>query len=572
MLSLNKIILLVVLIVTQAGQAAEMQEWKVNSWGTVVPEFDYNPIDPACSLLSDDSASTAGLTSFKLLSRGNGDAELVIPAILKANKAYNFRAWIKSSAPTQVEIFFRKDSAPYEAFSSRIVSISNWQIIELNGINTTGENGSVRLAVKDTNVSICMNSASVGEIPLAKVGTDQGNLTGVYNVNNAYFGVHVNRLGAHNIWPSFNPGTLRLWDTGTTWALIQPEQAGINWTQNQYAKRLDYYIKYGRNNNFNLQFIYTLGMTPVWAGTNSATQCNSSPYGPSSCTLPSDLDNWRSYVQALGNRYKGIIKVWEVWNEADIKKHWENSPAKMLELVKIAYEELKAIDPENKVIGPNVTTYGYRFLSTFIAAGGGDYVDGFSVHSYTGRTPLISYWQLKNLREMLNEAGLGQKEIWNTETNSGCTGTTACALLSNESALAQGLALNAALGVDNYSYYTYEGSQTKTSNPPLVESDFANLTTTGVVYDTVKKWLVGSDVKIIQSGEKGFVLIQVDKNGSRGYIVWATVGAASMQLSDFASVNKQWFSDQSRGELLGASTVSLTAMPILLYGDEMFVY
>ncbi|WP_232056803.1 glycosyl hydrolase [Methylomonas rhizoryzae] len=563
----KQFMIVMVLIIVQGIRVVNAQEWKVNSWGAVAPEYDYNPIDPACSLLSDDSTSTVGLTSFKLLSRGNGDAELVIPSVLKANKGYNFRAWIKSSSPTQIELLFRKDSAPYEAFASRIISISNWQILELNGINTTGDNGSVRLALKDINVSICMNSASVKEIPLAQIGIDQINQSSIYKIENDFFGLHINKLGTHNIWPSFNPGTLRLWDTGTTWALMQPQQAPINWTENSNARRLDYYIKYGKNNNYNVQFVYTLGMTPIWAGAISPTRCNSSPYGTSSCTMPIDPDYWRNYIQTVGNRYKGIIKVWEVWNEADVKKHWESSSANMLELVKIAYQELKAIDPENQIIGPNVTTYGYRFLSAFIAAGGGDFVDGFSIHSYTGRNPLVSYWQLKNLREMLNEAGLSQKDIWNTETNSGCSGGATCNILSSESALAQGLVLNAAMGVKNYSYYTYEGSKTTTNNPPLVESDFSSLTTTGVVYDTLKKWMLNSYLKVIQSGEKGFVLIQVDKNGNRGYITWATQSSVSLELNDFINVKNKWISSEKNGELLNSSVISLTDIPVLLYPD-----
>ena len=275
----------------------------------------------------------------------------------------------------------------------------------------------------------------------------------------------------------------------------------------------------------------TLGMTPAWAGSAHPNHCNDSSYGPSICTAPLNIDDWRAYVREIAKRYSGRIKYWEVWNEADIWMLWSDTPQKMVELVRVAYEELKAADPTNIVIGPNVTTNGMRFLNDFLRAGGGAYVDGISVHAYFFRNPESALGSLRNIRETLKTKGLSLT-IWNTETGVGCdTEEPQCAKRANvlraDVAVAQSLIGSAALGIENFGYYTWEGA----GGEGLIASDFSTPTAQGLAYARVRRWIDGATVTYMADPAEGVTLIQVLRSGSRAYIAWASKDGAMLSTS-----------------------------------------
>ena len=60
---------------------------------------------------------------------------------------------------------------------------------------------------------------------------------------------------------------------------------------------------------------------------------------------------WRNYVRAVAEHYKGRIRAYEIWNEQD-GGFWRPAPnaAQYTELLKIAYREIKAVDPDATVI------------------------------------------------------------------------------------------------------------------------------------------------------------------------------------------------------------------------------
>ena len=63
------------------------------------------------------------------------------------------------------------------------------------------------------------------------------------------------------------------------------------------------------------EIIYTMGMPAKWAALYPDKK---SPYSEEiTCSPPSHIELWRRYVRVLGNRYKGKIKYWEIWNEPD---------------------------------------------------------------------------------------------------------------------------------------------------------------------------------------------------------------------------------------------------------------
>lgn len=557
------IFLLLSLVSVNSCFALDTDDWRVNSWGSAAPTIAFQKFDAKCP--REGIAST----SFKVVSRGNGDAELTLPGLLEPNKAYKFAVWLRSEKPAVVEVFFRRDGFPYETTAIRSTSVSGWTLLSVTGVHASSGRGSVRIAIRSDNVTLCVNSAVL--LP-ADVGTIGAQDTNVY-IEPKFFGVHLNRLGLHNGWPTFDPGTLRLWDTGTTWAQLQPTNAPIDWQKNVYAQRLDYYIKHGLAKHPDLQFIYTLGMTPAWAGSKHPKDCNNSSYGPSICTKPLSTETWRQYVRALGLRYKGVIQVWEIWNEADVWVHWDQTPEELIALVKIAAQELKSIDPANQIIGPNITGAGLRFLSQFLAAGGGAYLDGISIHAYLGRVPELSFGQIRNVRQMLNDSGYGNLPIWNTETAVSCNTlledcneikTATRRGLSGEDALAQGVIGNAALGIKSFVYYTWEGAAIDYGNLPLVDVNYQVPTKAGRVLSTLKQWLWGSKVKYRVANSAGLNVVEVSRGDALSLVIWSSSSPTSFDLTTFASGSRYERASGGGSHPLIGSHLDVGSEPILI--------
>ena len=59
------------------------------------------------------------------------------------------------------------------------------------------------------------------------------------------------------------------------------------------------------------------------------------------------IEEWRAYVRAAAERYRGRVAAWEVWNEPNHRAHYPHGDAKAyLEMLRAAREEIKAADPE----------------------------------------------------------------------------------------------------------------------------------------------------------------------------------------------------------------------------------
>ena len=134
-------------------------------------------------------------------------------------------------------------------------------------------------------------------------------------------------------------------------------------------------------------------------------------------------EEWRKFVRACAEHYKGKLKIWEVWNEQD-GGFWKPNPnaAEYVPLLKIAYEELKKADPENQQIVGGLCGWNTGYLRDMYAAGAKGYFDAIAVHPY-GWGPDRSAFQAKRMAEfkrILADNGDSAKPVWITE----CGGAT----------------------------------------------------------------------------------------------------------------------------------------------------
>lgn len=101
-------------------------------------------------------------------------------------------------------------------------------------------------------------------------------------------------------------------------------------------------------------------------------------YGPTDWSKFADLVRWL----ATAARRAGVTH-YEVWNEASALGHWSDDMATLIELHRVSYETVKAVDPAMQVLGGCTHSWTFDFLRAFAEAGGGQHCDGLSVHGYT---------------------------------------------------------------------------------------------------------------------------------------------------------------------------------------------
>ena len=185
----------------------------------------------------------------------------------------------------------------------------------------------------------------------------------------SYFGIHV-KLVAPDLEAMSRLGHkwLRIHDASsiTKWGRIEPEPGKWLWHDDQVALV--------REKGFHI--LGMLDSAPAWE-TGAEEEGYFSIY-----SAPKDPENWRNYVQNVVEHYKGSIDDWEVWNEP-----WNpwgffkgGNPQLYTELLKIAYSETKAINPDAVVVG--IGTWPPYWDAMTLAAGAYDYYDVLSFHRY----------------------------------------------------------------------------------------------------------------------------------------------------------------------------------------------
>ena len=130
------------------------------------------------------------------------------------------------------------------------------------------------------------------------------------------------------------------------------------------------------------------------------------------------LGDFRMYVREVMRHVAGKCPVIEVWNEENLPQRGDlANPTNYLEMLKVAYAEIKTASPETKVAFGGVSEYGYGYLREIYRLGGAKYFDIYCCHPYTlpyapeGRLDT----GLEKLRALMTEFGDGRKPVWITE-------------------------------------------------------------------------------------------------------------------------------------------------------------
>lgn len=219
------------------------------------------------------------------------------------------------------------------------------------------------------------------------------------------------------------------------WREIEPENTtpeNFDWTR--YDQRLQDYAERG--------FDSILGIVayPRWA----------TKFACGGGMLDGAAPEWREFVRAAAERYSQPpydVHIWEIGNEVDGETEvepedadrppplghleptwpfggcWGDIAPQYVEFLRIAYEEIKAVDPDATVMLGGLAYAEFDhwfmrdFLDNFLAAGGGEYTDVLGFHwfkSFQADWP-SAVDKARELRETMAAHGI-DKPMWLTET------------------------------------------------------------------------------------------------------------------------------------------------------------
>jgi len=383
-------------------------------------------------------------------------------------------------------------------------------------------------------------------------------------IPDSYFGMHVHTRGDFERAFTETPfKVFRTWDSSVGWPQIEPEKDRWDW------ELLDRYAELAREND--KYILLTLGMTPLWAARNPDAP---SPYNGCSSSAPANMDDWKDFVRKVAERnrekYGGVIRYWEIWNEPDnihgSYSFYTGTAGELAELGRAAAETIKENCPESMIVSPGITQAGGVFLDEFLEAGGKDYVDIIAFHFYWDwHSPKISDLETTflSIERVMEQNGVQDLSMWVTET--GFSTSHYSTTGERRSALVSTVLFPWYFGAD--ASLTYSWNNTMFTS--LYSDEKQEFTETHTAYRELYKWLLGSVVKGFVF-EKGKIrMFTLERNGTVAGLAWRAGGRGKF------SVPCEWgdtayLMDGTRRAIPENRTIPLGSSPLLITAEQFF--
>ena len=304
------------------------------------------------------------------------------------------------------------------------------------------------------------------------------------------------------------------------------------------------------------EILVTLGQSPEWA---SSQPDNVSYVGAGAPAPPNDLQDRRDYIAAVGQRYKGRVRNYEIWNEPNYPTYYAGTVRQLVELTKETYTILKSIDSANTVVAP--LPYDAGYLDQLLQNGMAPFIDLVALHIYTYKQPpeQVVGPAISNVRLVMAKNGVGALPLWDTEGASGDTTTTedvAAAWI-----VRRHLA-DLAYGSARYNWYTW--SKGSSFCAATEESDPRQLTKAGWAFQLLQDWLRDASLTGVRIDAAGNWQIGLNlADGSAAAIVWNP--AASAQFSIPGNIHAVTARDIFGGSAaVSGSTIRVGPNPLLI--------
>jgi len=349
-----------------------------------------------------------------------------------------------------------------------------------------------------------------------------------------YFGLnlHPGVLNGNIPWPTIPFGSVRLWDTGTTWAQINTSEGVYDFSV------LDNWLNLSAANG-KTDFLYVFGVVPPWASSDpSDPSCVSNVRPAGSCDPPSDLNAdgsgtdqfWQDFVRAIVTHAAGKIKYWEIWNEPDVPSEWTGTMAQMARMSQDAYSIIKAVDPNAMVTTPTPVNDGEGlqtiggWMSSYFAGSGENFADIVTFHGYVNAghgKPVEDIVSIVDTVDSHRFGALAVKPLWDTESSWGKDPNFSEPDLQ-AAFLARDYLLHWSNGVERFYWYQYGNTQSGT-----LWTD-SGLTLAGIAYAQVYDWMVGATMPAACSARGSVWTCDLTKPGGiREQAVWDVADSCS---------------------------------------------
>jgi hypothetical protein len=359
-----------------------------------------------------------------------------------------------------------------------------------------------------------------------------------------FFGMVV-KSQAHQ--PTVLIGSRRLWDSGVTWAALEPAPGSFTWST------LD--AEVASAEAAGMEVTLTLGMTPTWGSSQPSL---ASAYGAGATAMPSHLADWDTYVSAVATRYQGRIANYEVWNNPSDATYWAGSPAQlgtdMAALSAHTAAQVHAADTNAKILAPALDATG---LGQFLAAGGSGSVDVFSAAlSVAGQAPETVVAGISAIRGALLNTSAETKPLWNDQPS----WTLPAGLSDADQAgyAARAMVLNASFGIGRMTWYAWDENA---STALRLTDSSAQPTAAGTAYAVVEGWLSGAAINGCSANAQQLWSCQLVRNGQPSWILWSAAGTVEASGLGMSSVTTLTGSQQAIG---AGGQVTVGGEPVLL--------
>jgi len=415
--------------------------------------------------------------------------------------------------------------------------------------------------------------------PLAAVSKD---LFGLTVMNLAPNSIHYTP-GMTPFPKSFSVSILRLVDV-EDWALIDTYEGQDNWS------KLDNSIAIARQNGVS-DFDYGFGRVPPWASTNPAAPCTGGE-GPGTCAPP-NMAAFDAFVKQVVQRYCGVVKYYEPWNEPNNPQFWDGTDGQMLAIAQSVYQIAKnpancgctngkcspngGANP-NQVLLPSISGIApadVEWLDSYLAAAATPYpyADIAAFHGYVWKGyPMEDIVPgVKLLRQTLVKYGLSGLPLWNTEAS--------WELNSNmdqdgqASWIMRYYAAQAALGVSRFIEFAYDHCTWGTlwSSPLCTGSEVpaGQLTEAGIAYGTIENWLLGANLTHCEQYENGLWACELQRAGNYdAWMLWSSTGT-SIPVPIPANFGLNVYRDWQDNVTALPTEITVGQMPILLENYDL---
>ena len=353
----------------------------------------------------------------------------------------------------------------------------------------------------------------------------------------SYFGETIHDAIRGTPWPSAPFGTVRVFATHTSWAEVNTAKGYNDWSQ------LDAYINLAVSKGVDI--MYTVALTPLWA-TAARGKC---AFTAGMCDPPDNIADYQNFVTQLVTRYKGKIKYYEGWNEANLNgQFWNGSVAQLIQTQKILYKTVHQIDPAALVLSPAVTSGDAGYLDQEFAAGLQGNFDIVAFHFYTwpqAPEPLTT-GMLRDYKAVLAKYGV-TAPIWNTEQGwnipAQISPATAAAFVS------RAFLIDWSLGLARYYFYAWDDNEMGIQG-----------TVAATAVGEVTKWMWGADMPPCSQSGSVYTCAITRPGGYQGWIVWNTSTSSTYTVP--AGVRTVRRLDGTSSNASG--TVTIDGTPILL--------